>query len=237
MVFVITVLVYAEQAIRSNLPVETITVHCYNKCDWEALQEDMMNVPWEKIEKYEDINQAWIDDDIWKLMRERHWMLCKYLKTRDHDLWNAYKRLRYLVTTTMRVVKTTNLIDVCNDFRNPKKAWIAIKNLRGKQHKETIQAIMTDNGEVTDDLQIVEVFNEYFTSLFAGSTAVSDRNLKESETSFQFCKLNVEDTLEVLQSLDVDKATGLDGISAKCLRFTAPMIAGSLNHLFNLSLI
>ena len=49
--------------------------------------------------------------------------------------------------------------------------------------------------------------------------------------------LNVEDTLEVLQSLDVDKATGLDGISAKCLRFTPPVIAGSLNHLFNLSLM
>ena len=72
--------------------------------------------------------------------------------------------------------------------------------------------------------------------MFAGSAAVSDRNLKESDTSFQFCKLNVEDTLEVLQSLDVDKATSLDGISAKCLRFTAPVIAGSLNHLFNLSL-
>ena len=73
--------------------------------------------------------------------------------------------------------------------------------------------------------------------MFAGSAAVSDRNLKESDTSFQFCKLNVEDTLEVLQSLDVDKATSLDGISAKCLRFTAPVIAGSLNHLFNLSLM
>ena len=30
--------------------------------------------------------------------------------------------------------------------------------------------------------------------------------------------------------------TGLDGISAKCLRITAPAIAGSLNHVFNLSL-
>ena len=30
--------------------------------------------------------------------------------------------------------------------------------------------------------------------------------------------------------------TRLDGISAKCLRITAPAIAGSLNHVFNLSL-
>ena len=97
MVLVIPVLVYAEQAIRSNLPVQTITVHCYQKCDWEALQEDMMIVLREKVEKYEDIDQTWncwksmflevlnkhaplkiirprknqlpwIDDDIWKLI-------------------------------------------------------------------------------------------------------------------------------------------------------------------------
>ena len=42
MVLVILVLVYPEQAIRSNLLVETFTVHCYNKCDPETLQEDMM---------------------------------------------------------------------------------------------------------------------------------------------------------------------------------------------------
>ena len=162
-------------------------------------------------------------------------MFCKYLKARDCDLWNGYKRSCYLVT--MRAAKTTtSQLCVMISGIQRKLGW-QLRILGGKQHKETIQAIMTDNGEVTDDVQIVEVFNEYFTSLFAGSTAVSDRNLKESNTNFQFCKLNVEDTLEVLQSLDVDKVIGLDGISAKCLRFTAPVIAGSLNHLFNLSLM
>ena len=52
-----------------------------------------------------------------------------------------------------------------------------------------------------------------------------------------FSSVKVEDTLEVLQSLDVDKVICLDGISTKCLRFTAPVIVGSLNHLFNLSLM
>ena len=48
---------------------------------------------------------------------------------------------------------------------------------------------MTENGEDTDDLQMVEVFNEYFTSLFAGSTAVNDRNLRKVTQAFSFVNL------------------------------------------------
>ena len=65
MVLVIPVLVYSKQAIRSNLLVETITVHCYNKCDWETLQEDMMIVLRKEVEKYKDIDQTW---NYWKSM-------------------------------------------------------------------------------------------------------------------------------------------------------------------------
>ena len=56
------------------------------------------------------------------------------------------------------------------------------------------------------------------------------------ETGFKFRKLTYEDTQKELKSLDENKVTGLDGISAKCLRITASAIAGSLNHVFNLSL-
>ena len=106
----------------------------------------------------------------------------------------------------------------------------------GKHHKEPIQAILTEDGEVTGDQQIV--YN-YFTSLFTSSTSVCDLLPEENEwceTGFKFCKLTIEDTQKELKSLDVKKATGLDRILAKCLRITAPVIAGSLNHVFNLSL-
>lgn len=58
-------LVYAEQVMTCvNPPVDIITVCCCNKCDWEAIQEDMMNPPWLSIEKYDDIDAAW---NSWKL--------------------------------------------------------------------------------------------------------------------------------------------------------------------------
>ena len=131
----------------------------------------------------------------------------------------------------IRTAKREYYAAVCNDIKNPKKGWTALRSLMGKHHKEPIQAIMTEDGEVTGDQQITEVFNKYFTSLFTSRTSVCDLLLEKNEwceTGFKFHKLTFEDT----KSLDKNKATGLDGISAKCFRITAPAIAGSLNHVF-----
>ena len=172
-------------------------------------------------------------------MQKRDWVDHKYHKTKDCELWNVFKRMRNLVTMNMRRAKRDYYTAVCNNIKNPKKGWTALRSLMGKHHEEPIQAILTEDGEVTGDQQIAEVFNKYFTSLFTSSTSVCDLLLEENEwceTSFKFRKLIIEDTPKELKSLDMNKATGFDGISAKCLRITAPAIAGSLNHLFNLIL-
>ena len=60
-------LVFAEQTMRvTPLPVETITVRCYNKCNWQALLEDRMNAPWQSIEQYSDVDSAW---NYWKYLK------------------------------------------------------------------------------------------------------------------------------------------------------------------------
>ena len=43
-------------------------------------------------------------------------------------------------------------------------------------------------------------------------------------------------TLGLLKQLEIRKAAGMDGISSRLLKLTAPGIAGSLTHLFNCSL-
>ena len=86
---------------------------------------------------------------------------------------------------------------------------------------------------------MAETFNKYFTGLFDGGTTVKRHRQMEgahTEGVFKFSKITADDTLKVLQSLDVNKDTGLDGIRAKCLHVAAPVISGSLSHLFNLSL-
>ena len=50
-------------------------------------------------------------------------------------------------------------------------------------------------------------------------------------------KVEAEDVLGLLISLDVNKATGSDGISAKLLRTCASGISPNLTSLFNCSLL
>ena len=46
-----------------------------------------------------------------------------------------------------------------------------------------------------------------------------------------------EETLELLQALDTNKASGPDGIAARMLKSTASVIAPSLKTLFNYSVM
>ena len=55
------------------------------------------------------------------------------------------------------------------------------------------------------------------------------------DCEFKFEKIEEEDILKLLRGLDVNKALGLDNISAKLLRMAAPVISHSLAS-FNFSL-
>ena len=104
-----------------------------------------MAARWQKVEKCDNINEAWnscmeinflevlnkhapvktfrprknqlpwIEEDIRELMRKRDWVLHKYHKTKDHELWNVFKRMRNLVTMNMRRAKREYYAAVCND--------------------------------------------------------------------------------------------------------------------------
>ena len=54
---------------------------------------------------------------------------------------------------------------------------------------------------------------------------------------YTFERVEDEEILELLGTLDLDKATGLDGISCKMLKMFAPTISHSLTALFSFSLV
>ena len=54
--------------------------------------------------------------------------------------------------------------------------------------------------------------------------------------SFHFVPITVDSVLDILLSLNVNKATGPDGIPARILKLSAPAVADTLVTLFNASL-
>ena len=90
---------------------------------------------------------------------------------------------------------------------------------------------------ITNTVEIVNELASHFSRLpNLAPTNSAPQMLRLVDTSFQFAVIPEEEVLKALRSLDETKATGPDGISARLLRMSAPVISKSLTSLFNASL-
>ncbi len=90
---------------------------------------------------------------------------------------------------------------------------------------------------VSNPVEIAEVFNNHFTSIFANGTVEPRPQLPPtSGPTFSEISLSPCEVVAALRSLDVTKASGPDEISARLLKETAEQIAPSLTLLYNQSL-
>ena len=111
----------------------------------------------------------------------------------------------------------------------------------GNGCKHEISSLKVETGVVSDKQEIASKLGEFFSSLVgvvdegAGNIDVG-KELPSCESIFKFARIEEEDVLKCLKSLDPNKAVGTDGISAKILRTVAAGISESLTSLFNASL-
>ena len=96
--------------------------------------------------------------------------------------------------------------------------------------------MMTPEGRTTNEQSIVEEFSKHFSSWSGVSGIDVGANLMDLpplDCEFKFERIEEKEVLNLLKSLDVNKAVGLDCIGARLLRKTAPAISHSLTSLFN----
>ena len=90
---------------------------------------------------------------------------------------------------------------------------------------------------VSDDLEKANLFNEYFFSVF-----LKDLNLKftcppnSNTQSLHDIEISTTEVFEILSTLDVNKAPGIDGISPAVLKYCASPLLVPLCHLFTCSI-
>ena len=85
--------------------------------------------------------------------------------------------------------------------------------------------------------------NSHFTSFgtkLASSLSNSDYSfvdyLKSVDCDFKLKSITAKCVFDLINKLDVAKATGLDGITSKLLKEAAPVISHSLSLIFNASI-
>ena len=106
-----------------------------------------------------------------------------------------------------------------------------------------INRIDIGDNSITTPLEISNVLNYHFTHIgprLAGNipeTSVSFEDyITPSVSSFTLNEISCDVVHRLVSSLQINKATGLDGISARLLKEACPKIVPSLTHIINLSI-
>ena len=113
--------------------------------------------------------------------------------------------------------------------------WREVNKALGHGHNGGISIIRSDDSVLSGATDIVEEFNRYFSS-FMGTRSRQGGHTSDwgshmapevQEANFVFSRIDEDMVRQILCNLNVRKATGADGISARLLKTTAPAIAKS----------
>ena len=221
--------------------------------NWDSLLADDVNTSWENWMKcFMEImvecipqrmlpkrgNLPWLSKSLIQLMRRRNLLFSHAKRSGKRSDVEKYKRIRNRVVTQLRNAKSSYFRNL-NPKSNSKKFWSAMKYLNKKHNSIPV----LNHGSVTANTneEKADMLNSFFSTCFnpafpplSPSNASTSSTCDVSSTDDLLC--TDEEVYGMLSSLDVSKASGPDGVSARMLKMTAEFIAPSVCKLFNISL-
>ena len=156
----------------------------------------------------------WITQEIRALMRAKSSFLTKARKSKTED-WDKFRKLRNQVTWSIRKAKQQHFERLSNQAAgNTRKVWRELNRLLGNGRKHEISSLKVETGVVSDKQEIASKLGEFFSSLVgvvdegAGNIDVG-KELPSCESIFKFARIEEQDVLKCLKSLDPNKAVGI----------------------------
>ena len=191
----------------------------------------------------------WITPEIKTKIQERDFLKKKASKSNLPSDWTSYKKKKNSINKLIVKTKKKYYQDQIAKFSdNSRKTWKTLNDLRGKKSNSTEireMKVSSSGTSTTDSNEIAEVLNSHFSEV-AARLASKIENTEDSinpstftkvcHSDFTLSQISSERVLKLLQTLDVSKAIGLDGIPNNLLKIAAPYIYRSLTDLFNFSL-
>ena len=190
----------------------------------------------------------WITGHVLYMIRKKESLRKKLRSSSLTYLIAKFKQLRSTVKRMISETRARYFESLEQDIQsNPKRFWSAFK-LSDKESSVPQQVSIpstihdTVTGKlvrklVSNPVEIAEIFNNHFTSIFANDIVEPRPQLPPtSGPTFSEISLSPCEVVAALRSLDVTKASGPDEISARLLKETAEQNAPSLTLLYNQSL-
>ena len=189
----------------------------------------------------------WIDNSIKRLIRKRDKLYFRARKSSSPDIKSHYKRFRAHVQKTIRDAywkHISNIFSFETDNPDPdcprknekvKKFWSFVKSLKKDAFGITS---LRENGILkTDTFDKANICNKQFESVF---TRESDSEIPCKGTSpftpMGEIAVDPKGVLKLLNGLNIHKAPGPDGLSARVLKECSSEIAPILTLIYNESL-
>lgn len=141
-------------------------------------------------------------------------------------------------------------LTINNNHDNPRQLWQNLHDITGKSKNYHTAFINDDFGNTISDPEIAaNTFNNFFTSVYEqfqsnynhsqfNSEKLDQkvRNIIPEDTHFSIANVSIGFIKGQLEKLKTNKATGIDEISAKFLKLSAPVICKPLAVILNLSI-
>ncbi len=188
----------------------------------------------------------WLNGEIIHAMRQKEAIRRKVKMSPTNALKAKFSELRAKVKKMVNSSRKNFFSSLDVDFqRNPKRFWSIFKLSSNEPNIPETMFMGKTTSPVSQPLTasipstITEIFNKYFTSVFANSNCHIPIPASQSpapDLMLSDVHLTTEEVLQTLLTLDTNKATGPDEISPKLLKLCAYQIAPSLTNLFNKSL-
>ena len=183
-------------------------------------------------------NHPWIDKELLKLIKKdiQRRKLKKFPST---FILEKYKNLRRLTKQLIKQKKKKYNINLTESlYENPRRFWSAVKH--STENRKDINFLKTNNSYTTNNVEIANILNTFFHSVFnpkdSESSTTPPLPLKSTMGELSSIQLSQVEVVGVLRNLNSRKACGPDNIPNRLLIELAEVISTSLCDVFNMSL-
>ena len=196
-----------------------------------------------KKRRVRKISAPWLTAEIKKLMWERDHLKRKAVITKDESDWLSFKTKKNLVNYKIRNSKQQYYNSYfSNNVGRTKETWKGINSILSKAKKSIkIPKIVVNGSEISDPEAISNAFNEYFTEIgpnlaaqIPTNTSSAVDNINRNDLVFELHEVSTVQISRLVDKLSICKASGLDNISVRLLKSSAPTIIPSLTYIINL---
>ena len=188
----------------------------------------------------------WITSQLQREMRKKDYLKQKAVREDNYQIWEQFKHAR---NHTNNLIKTAKREYFVNSFEinksNSKETWNLINQLSSRSSKKSvnISEIKTGTNVINTPTELAETFNLHFSTVGKKLAAeIPNENMEpeaymqRTQHRFSLKAPTVSTVYKLLENINVRKATGLDGVSNKLLKFAAHIVAPSLTEIFTTSI-